>query len=55
VLFEFLTRFEQDETLQIEDPAEEKALWIVLGQLENQVVEPFLANYIKLLTAAGVF
>lgn len=41
VLFEFLARFNKSEHPDIfEDPAEQKTLWILEGQLEKQLVEP---------------
>jgi len=49
VLFEFLARFGQQETLSIEDPAEEYALWRVQGQLESMLVEPLKPDYKELL------
>ena len=52
VLFEFLARFDQDERLVIEDPAEERVLWCVTGQLEKALVEPFDPAYRELLAAA---
>ena len=46
VLFEFLSRFNEKEQKGIfEDQAEEKTLWLVEGQLEKQLSEPFMTNY----------
>ena len=46
VLFEFLARFNQAEHSDIfEDQAEQKVLWILEGQLEKQLVEPFKPDY----------
>jgi hypothetical protein len=54
VLSAFLQRFEQEEALQIEDQAEERALWNLSCVLERELVEPFLADYAERLTAARV-
>lgn len=46
VLFEFLSRINDKELKEIfEDQAEQKALWILAGQLEKQLVEPFKPEY----------
>ncbi|WP_332022075.1 hypothetical protein [Kaistella sp.] len=46
VLFEFLSRINDKELKEIfEDQAEQKALWILEGQLEKQLVEPFKPEY----------
>lgn len=52
VLFEFLARFDQDERLVIEDPAEERVLSSLTGQLEKALVEPLDPAYRELLAAA---
>ena len=52
VLFEFLARFLQDGRLQVEDPAEEQALAKVFGDLESELVEPLMSNYLELLERA---
>jgi hypothetical protein len=53
VLFEFLSRFNEKENKEIfEDQAEEKILWIVEGQLEKILVEPFMPNYQDILLEA---
>ncbi|MBL7896730.1 MAG: hypothetical protein JNK50_15640 [Bacteroidia bacterium] len=50
VLFDFLGRFNQVDHKNIfEDQAEQKALWVVEGQLEKTLVEPFMPNYIELI------
>jgi hypothetical protein len=50
VLFDFLGRFNQKEHNDIfEDQAEQKALWIVEGQLEKTLVEPFDPNYTDII------
>lgn len=52
VLFEFLSRFDDDEKLDIADRAEERVLWNLHGQLEKQLVEPFKGDYDRLLEQA---
>jgi hypothetical protein len=53
VLFEFLARFNETEHPDIfEDQAEQKVLWIIEGQLEKQLVEPFRPNYKKIINEA---
>ena len=52
VLFEFLGRFSTQEVLRIEDQAEERALWNLECLLEEQLVEPFSADYATSLAAA---
>jgi hypothetical protein len=50
VLFDFLGRFKQKEHNDIfEDQAEQKALWIVEGQLEKTLIEPFDPNYTNII------
>jgi hypothetical protein len=45
VLFDFLIRFSTDDTLTIQDPAEERVLWDMCCDLESVLVEPFSAEY----------
>ncbi len=53
VLFEFLSRFNQVEYKEIfEDQAEQKTLWILEGQLEKQLVEPFKPDYKDIISEA---
>ena len=52
VLFEFLARFDQNESLCIEDEAERVVLANVLCILEKKLVAPFNANYKNLLESA---
>ncbi len=52
VLFEFLSRFIQEGTLDIVDQAEERVLSNLLGKLEKQLSEPFDPNYLDLLKEA---
>lgn len=52
VLFELLSRFEQEEKLTIADAAEERVLWNICGILESALVEPFEPNYRELLERA---
>ena len=54
VLFEFLARFNETEHPDIfEDQAEQKVLWIIEGQLEKQLVEPFRPDYKKIRLYLG--
>ena len=52
VLFEFLSRFSDDEILTIEHQAEEQVLWEVHESLESFLAEPFAPNYDELLAKA---
>ena len=52
VLFELLSRFEENETLMIADPAESHGLSRLLAQLEKRLVTPFDSRYVGLLAAA---
>lgn len=53
VLFEFLSRFNENDNKEIfQDQAEEKALWIIEGQLEKILVEPFMPNYQDIIQEA---
>jgi hypothetical protein len=52
VLFEFLARFDNESTLQIQDQAEERALWNLHCLLQKQLVEIFHADYQALVLAA---
>jgi len=53
VLFEFLVRFNQSEHPDIfADQSEQKTLWILEGQLEKQLVEPFRPDYRDIINEA---
>lgn len=53
VLFEFLSRINDKELKEIfEDQAEQKILWILEGQLQKQLVEPFKPNYNDIIREA---
>lgn len=52
ILFDFLSRFSQHDTLSIEDQAEERVLWDLLCLLEKQLVEPLLPNFAELVFQA---
>ena len=52
VLFEFLARFSKDESLSIEDQAEQRVLWDVECRLERALAEPLMSNYDEFLAAA---
>lgn len=52
VLFELLSRHEDDSKLSLNDVSEEHVLSILLGKLEVILVEPFRPNYSELLQIA---
>lgn len=52
VLFEWISRFNEAENTSFDDPAEQRALWLIEGRLESSLVEPFAANYRELLARA---
>ena len=52
VLFEFLARFDDHQTLSLQDQAEERALWNLHCLLEKQLVEIFDPKYKALVQAA---
>lgn len=45
VLFEFLSRFSESETLTVVDQAEERALWNLHALLEKTLLPPFQDDY----------
>lgn len=53
ILFEFVSRFTDNEKLEITDPAEERVLWDICSQLESILVEPLNENYAELLVKAS--
>ena len=44
VLFEFLSRYAETDRLNIEDSAEQQALWNLTCLLEKALTEPFSSN-----------
>ena len=52
VLFEFVSRFSNDEKLEIVDQAEERVLRDVCAMLEKILAEPFSQSYSELLAKA---
>ena len=52
VLFEFLARYDEQESLDIEDRTEEYVLWTLHAELEKQLVQPLKPNYVELLSKA---
>ena len=53
VLFEFLSRLNETEPKDLfEDQAEEKILSLIEVQLEKQLVEPFMPNYLEIIAKA---
>jgi hypothetical protein len=52
VLFELLQRFSETGKLEIEDPAEERALWNLCCLLESQVFDVLPTDYVTALQQA---
>lgn len=52
VLFGFLSRFSNDDTLAIQDQAEARVLWDICCDLEKVLVEPLRSDYGELLQKA---
>ncbi|CAN5288823.1 hypothetical protein BH20ACI2_BH20ACI2_26690 [soil metagenome] len=52
VLFEFLSRYSDTDSLTVEDQAEQVVLWKLCCCLERELVEPFQKNYGELLSNA---
>ncbi|MBA3391693.1 MAG: hypothetical protein H0T89_03565 [Deltaproteobacteria bacterium] len=54
VLFEWLARLDERDAFPCEDEAEEQVLWLLHGQLEKVLAEPFRANYRELVEMARI-
>ena len=54
VLFELSARYVEKESLTIEHPGEEAALWRLNGAFEKALTEPLLPDYLDRLAAARV-
>lgn len=52
VLFEFLSRFNDGQNLEIKDAAEQRVLCNMLCGLEQTLMEPFRSDYLPLLQGA---
>lgn len=52
VLFEWLSRLDEQDAFPCKDPAEQQVLWSLHGQLEKVMAEPFRANYRELVAQA---
>lgn len=52
VLFDFLSRFSNEDKLSIQDQAEERALWNLTCVFEKQLAEPFDENWLQIIEAA---
>ena len=52
VLFEFLSRYSDEDKFIIDHPSEERVLWHLQCYLETILVEPFQDNYSILLEKA---
>ena len=52
VLYDFLYRANQNESIVFEDQAEQRVLWNLEAELERQLVEPAFPNYTELVKEA---
>lgn len=52
VLFEFLSRFSEEERLEIKCQSEAQVLWNVQGSLEKRLAEPLSKEYSSILEKA---
>jgi hypothetical protein len=52
VFYEWLARLDERDAFLCEDPAEQRILWTLHGQLEKALVEPFQRNYRELVEQA---
>ncbi|WP_414431067.1 hypothetical protein ACMG4M_07600 [Alcanivorax sp. IL3] len=52
VLFDLLSRFSSEDVLDIQDQAEERALWNLSCTLEEILSEPFSDNWAEIISAA---
>ena len=52
VLYDFLARFEDSDTLSIQDQAESRVLWNICSDLERSIAELLTADYFALLQEA---
>ncbi len=52
VLFEMLSRFSENDKMEIEDQSEQRVLWNLCASLESTLVEPFDENYASILENA---
>jgi len=52
VLFELVSRYTQNNKLDIQDQAEQRVLWNLCCSLESVLAEPFRSDYDAILNAA---
>jgi hypothetical protein len=52
VLFEFLSRFTEEQQLDIRDQSEQRVLWDMLADLESALPEPLAHDYDQQLQRA---
>jgi hypothetical protein len=52
VLFEFLSRFTEQQQLDIRDQAEQRVLWDIQADLESALPEPLAHDYDQLVQKA---
>jgi len=52
VLFDFVSRFSNEDKLSIQDQAEERALWNLTCLLESELAEPFSRDWNTIIADA---
>jgi len=52
VLFEWLARNDESQAIPIEHSSEQTVLWLLEGQLEKALSEPFATNYEEIIEKA---
>lgn len=52
VLYDFLYRSNQNNTIVFEDQAEQRVLWNLQTELEKHLLEPSFPNYLELVEEA---
>ena len=52
VLFEFLSRYSDEDSLSIQDQAEQQALWNLTCTLEKKLTEPFSNEWASIIETA---
>jgi hypothetical protein len=53
VLFEFISRFNETEHKELfQDQSEQKMMWLIEGQLQKILVEPFRPDYKEIIDNA---
>lgn len=52
VLINWLSKHDENDSIPFSNPAEQKVLWKIEGQLENTLVEVFAENYEEIIRLA---